>query len=180
MLLFAGAAPADELLVPAADQAAILKKIWTLDRTFPTTRTVTVAVLYQKKYRRSQLVADGLAQALRIGTPLVRVVMVDLELVPAAEFLPKDTDVAFIVPLRAVDVNSIAREARSRRVRTVTCVAEYVNDGVSVGIAVEKERPRILINLEAARAEGSEYSSQLLALARIVRTTGGPRVQAAN
>ena len=45
---------------------------------------------------------------------------------------------------------------------------EYVEEGIAVGIGLRNMRPLILINLEAARAEGAAFSSQLLSLARIV------------
>ena len=45
---------------------------------------------------------------------------------------------------------------------------EYVEAGVSVGIGIRRDRPLIIVNLAQARAEGTAFSSQLLALARIV------------
>ena len=50
----------------------------------------------------------------------------------------------------------------------MTGVPEYVDQGVAVGVGIRKDRPLIIVNLEQARAEGSVFSSQLLALARIV------------
>ena len=55
-----------------------------------------------------------------------------------------------------------------RRFRTITGVPEYVDQGLAVGIGIRRDRPLIIVNLEQARAEGAAFSSQLLALARIV------------
>lgn len=76
--------------------------------------------------------------------------------------------VVYVTPLRSVDVAEIARISRSRGLRTVTGVPEYVEEGIAVGIGERKARPLIIINLRGARAEGSDFSSQLLNLARIV------------
>ena len=40
---------------------------------------------------------------------------------------------------------------------------------VAVGITLQQSRPSLIINLPAARAEGSDFSSQLLKLAKVIR-----------
>ena len=65
-------------------------------------------------------------------------------------------------------MSEIGRIGRFRRFRTITGVPEYVDQGLAVGIGIRRDRPLIIVNLEQARAEGAAFSSQLLALARIV------------
>ena len=43
-----------------------------------------------------------------------------------------------------------------------------MENGLAVGVGLRGKKPEILINLEAARAEGADFNAQLLRLARIV------------
>lgn len=51
---------------------------------------------------------------------------------------------------------------------TFTGVPKYVEQGIAVGIGIQDRKPKIHINLSASKAEGAEFSSQLLKLAEIV------------
>ena len=79
-----------------------------------------------------------------------------------------NANIVYVAPLRAVDVGDIGRITRQRDIRSVTGIPGYVDLGIAVGIGLRNRRPLIIINLEAARAEGAAFSSQLLSLARIV------------
>jgi hypothetical protein len=48
-----------------------------------------------------------------------------------------------------------------------------VDEGIAIGLDLKAERPEIVVNLEGARAEGADFTAQLLKLARLVQ--GGPR-----
>jgi hypothetical protein len=170
ILLLGGSLRADEPLVPTDVQLAVFAKVWTLDRNFPANGDVKMAVLYQSHYRTSMAVRDEIVQAAP-GVPGLRCTFIDLDTdTNSLDRLlkPGDVQVIYIAPLRAFEVDGITRLARSRHLRTVTGVPEYVEQGVALGLTVRKDRPLILVNLNAARAEGSEFSSQLLKLARIV------------
>ena len=54
------------------------------------------------------------------------------------------------------------------KLTTLTGVPDYVRRGVAVGIGVEQDKPQILINLGAARAEGSDFDASLLRIAIVV------------
>jgi hypothetical protein len=160
----------EDLLVPAEAQWPILRNVWSYDRSFPRDRAARVAILYQEKYRRSQSVKEEL-MASALATPAAAQ-MIPVNLRPEisiADQLPEGVDVVYVTPMRAVDVAAITRATRTRRVRTVTPVADYVMSGIALGIVVEQDRPRIMINLQAANAEGADYSAQLLKLVRLVR-----------
>jgi hypothetical protein len=74
-----------------------------------------------------------------------------------------------VTPLRAADLRLLMAAARTSRITTVTGVPEYVETGLAIGIGVKGERPEIVINLTASRAEGADLDAQLLKLARIVK-----------
>ena len=47
-------------------------------------------------------------------------------------------------------------------------VPVFVEDGLAVGIAMKGNRPLVVINLTASKAEGADFSSQLLHIAKII------------
>ena len=77
-------------------------------------------------------------------------------------------NILYIAPLRTLELNRITRLSRARKLMTLTGVPHYVKSGLAVGIGVRGKNPRIIINLPAARAEGSNFSSQLLRLAKVI------------
>ena len=44
----------------------------------------------------------------------------------------------------------------------------YVEGGLAIGVDMKGDRPEIVINLAASRAEGAELNAHLLKLARVV------------
>jgi hypothetical protein len=47
-------------------------------------------------------------------------------------------------------------------------VSRYVPLGVAVGARLQAERPRLLLNLQAARRAGADFSAELLKLAEVI------------
>jgi len=168
-LLLAAAASAS-MPVPVDVQTELFINIGKLDRTFDSNKGITIGIVYQQGYPESVSVKDDLiASVKRRNLPIV---CVPLE-AGSAQLLRKrlsetDANIIYVAPLRSVDVTEIGQITRKRKIRTVTGVPEYVELGIAVGIGLRNKRPLIIINLGSARAEGANFSSQLLALARIV------------
>lgn len=79
-------------------------------------------------------------------------------------------DVFYVTPMRGADIEQIARIARARQIHTMAGLTEYLLIGLSVGVGVRNDRPRIMINLDAAKAEGAAYQAPLLQMSEIVTT----------
>jgi len=58
--------------------------------------------------------------------------------------------------------------ANKNKVLSVTNCPDLVSKGIAFGISFEKEKPKILINLSAARQEGLNLSSDVLQLDNII------------
>lgn len=178
-LVLPGAAPAQEMPVPVEVQQALFAKILTYERTLQAgaDEAIVVGVVYQSRYRESLRTRDALLEAaeaepltLSNGTPL-RFVPVELTETDAleAQLEAASVDVLYVAPLRAQRIDVIAALCRTRRILTLTGVPGYLDEGLSVSIGLkEGRRPEILINLQAAEAQGAQFSARLLNLARIV------------
>lgn len=169
LLATALTAAAAEAPIPVDVQLALFTKIWKLDRNFADDGEVTVAILYQESHRPSAAVNAAILSWARTA-PHVRFVQVAIDEVPSmSELLSTlNVDVFYVTPMRGIDVAAIARVARTRHIRTITGVPDYVYQGIAVGLGVRNDRPLIMINVAAARAEGSAFQAQLLQLALLV------------
>lgn len=167
---------AQEMAVPVEVQLPLFLKILTFDRSLGAPPLV-LGVVYQGKYRTSADVADRVRQTTKgalspgAGAQPLRVVLLDIDEVgDLSEALSRlHVRVVYVSPLRAVAIRSISDVTRRAGIRTLTGVPGYVDDGLGIGIDLKGDRPEIVVNLEASRAEGADLDAQLLKLARIVR-----------
>ena len=77
-------------------------------------------------------------------------------------------NVLYITPDAGEKIKEICSACRSAKVLTLTGVEEYMNQGVSLGIGLEGEKPKIIINLFAVRAEGHNFDSNFLRICRVI------------
>ena len=78
-------------------------------------------------------------------------------------------DAVFVCPGLELDLGAIAEVAHRRKVSTLTSVPDFVEKGIALGVTAEDGKPRLVVNLTASRAEGSQLSSELIGLARVIR-----------
>lgn len=173
------ALPAQDTEVPVDVQITLLYKILTFDRKLGARAPgddIVVAILYQSAFRASAVVHREVLDALKrrgdstiAGHP-VHWVSLELSETPqlAGAFVRDRVDVIYVAPLRGIDLDGILAAARSKRVTSFTGVPQFVDRGLAVGIGLQRDRPRILINLTAARAEGADFTSQLLRVATVI------------
>ncbi|MEO8382047.1 MAG: YfiR family protein [Acidobacteriota bacterium] len=154
--------------VPVPVQLALFEKIWKLDRSFPPRQEIVLAVLYQESYEASTAAKGLVLEWGRRNKVRCAVVVMD-EKDAWAALKGIEADVFYVAPMRGANIEEIARIAKARQIRTMAGLSEYVPLGISIGIGVRNDRPLILVNLDAARAEGAAYQAQLLQLAEIVR-----------
>ncbi len=69
-------------------------------------------------------------------------------------------------------LSAVIKTCEKLRVGTLTAVPEYLEAGVALGFVWQKDRYQIVINLEAARAQGLNFSSQFLKLTTVRKTNG--------
>ena len=136
---------------------------------------IVIGILFQERFRSSLEIKTEMEEEFGkvgldslIGLP-VRLQAWNLEEVAALDSL-REVDVLYITPLRAVNVEQVTAFSRKYHILTFTGVPDYMapSSGASVGVELKGGRPQIVINLSAAKAEGADFSSQLLKLARVV------------
>ncbi len=171
-------ASAQDIEVPMSIQVALLSKILSFDRNLERQDgAIVVGVVYQRRVRASVLAKESVISLVgretrATGGVPIRCLPIDLTDVASLDsaIVENDIDVLYITPLRAVNLQSITAISRKRGVLTSTGVTEYVPKGVAVGFGAEQERPRILVNLPAAKAEGADLSSGLLKLVQLIES----------
>ena len=164
--------------VPVDVQVPVLLKVLTFDRRIADARgeNLVVGVLYQSGYRLSGTVRDGVVNALnRTGSTgpanrALNVVTIDADVTEKLdEALTRlGVKVLYVTPLRAFDLDGLVKATRRTRTLTLTGVPDYVEAGLSIGLDLRQDRPQILVNLRAARAEGADLAAPLLSLATVV------------
>ena len=176
---FMSGAVAQEMSVPVDTQFRLFMKILEFDKNLGGAgeEGVVIGVLYQERYRQSVGAMERLLElADRSGQERSRglktvwtAIRIDGRRGLESVVEGRKIDVFYVTPLRAYDIERIASFTRANKIRTITGVPEYCESGLAVSIDTKRGRPSIIVNLEAAKAEGADYSSQLLKLARIVK-----------
>jgi hypothetical protein len=169
VLMIAGGLCSSAAEVPVEIQMPLLVTIWKLDRNFKVDGgSVTVAIIFQETNHESAAAHNAVTKWLvRKNVKAVSVALDRSDALESLRTLP--ADVFYVTSMRGVDIEKIAAIARSRQIRTMAATPEYVRLGLNVAIGARNDRPLVIINLEAARAEGAAYQAQLLQLAEIVK-----------
>jgi hypothetical protein len=181
LLLIAGLrAYAQDMPVPAGLQAQIFIKVLLFDRAYERRAEdgFVVAVLYQEGYRRSFLAREEFAaaaahwgeEAPATVSFLCSFIDVDKATDLPAALAASGADILYVAPLRSFDIGRIAAVGRDMRLPSYTGVPEYLDAGLAVSLDLRDDKPRILINLKAAKEAGAEFDSRILSLARIIES----------
>ncbi len=183
-----GVGSAQEVAVPVAVQMPIMVKILSFDRKLSARAggRLVIGVLFQGRYRASAHVAEDVCRSLdampvgalgSLQTLERSCVAIDLDDTPALDAALKrlGVQVLYVSPLRAFPLDAVFAASRAARITTLTGVTRYVETGLAIGVDMKGDRPEIVINLAASRAEGADLTAHLLKLARVVGKDAGGR-----
>jgi len=179
---------AQDVAVPVAVQVPILAKTLSFDRRLPERAggRLVVGVLFQSRYRTSANIAEEVCRSLGALPPgalgalesLERsCVALDIDGKASLEAMLRQHQVRvlYVSPLRAYPLENVIALTRAERITTLTGVPRYVEGGLAIGVDMKRDRPEIVINLAASRAEGADLNAHLLKLARVVGDEVGTR-----
>lgn len=165
--------------IPADVQVLLFSKIWMFDRSVAEKDHIIVAVLYQSTLRTSAEAKDQLIGAVRADGSKIQCVPVALDDVGhiTRELEKVQADVFYVTEMRGIDISDVVRISRARHIKTITVVAGYVEDGIAIGLRVQNDKPVIVVNLSAAKAEGSDLTAQLLHVSTIIDAPAGKEIK---
>lgn len=166
-----------------ADSAAIQRDVLVLVRAVATDKNLQrrfgaelkVGVVYAGKQPK-----DESAQALAVFGALGSVTIGGLELqsaplpwTDAEAFGPAvvdgEFDVIFVPSGLDAAAEAVPAVSREHKRTTITRHRPYVESGLGLGVELFEGKPRIVVNLDASKAEGSAYPSTLLRMADVIR-----------
>ncbi len=168
-----------EEALPVAVHVPVLLKVLSFKRSLVPRAgaELIIGIVYQRNFRASLKTKEKLLEMFNgpsvhtIGNTPIRCVSIEVtdgrEL--AKDGLRDDVDVLYITPMRAISLERVTAASRSKQLLTLTGVPEYVKAGISIGIGSLDNKPIVLVNLAALRAEGAPFNSQLLNIAKVVR-----------
>jgi hypothetical protein len=171
--------------IPAGVQMLLFSKIWMFDRSVAAKGEIVMAVLYQSTFRESAEAKDQVMSAVRADGSLTGAIGVDgskIRCIPVAlddvgqisSVLQRvKADVFYVTEMRGINILDVVRVSRARHIKTITVVGGYLEAGVAIGLRVRSDKPVIVVNLRAAKAEGSDLTGQLLKVAMIVGEPAG-------
>lgn len=168
--------------LPPDLQVKLLLKILTFDRNLEerADSVVAVGIVYNEESEASKKARLDFSAALEDysekkvkGLPVTHV---SLEYSSWSDLSAKIRDysvsVLYITPGNSDNLKGVLKASRAQRALTACGVVGYVEEGISVGMVLKGKNPQILVNLPSAKAEGCNFSSQLLKLARVISLNG--------
>jgi hypothetical protein len=81
----------------------------------------------------------------------------------------QNVDVMYVCAGLEADLPAIIEVTRKRRTISIGSREEHVQRGLAIGVFQVDGKPTIVVNLPAAKAEGSAFSSDLLRLAKVIK-----------
>jgi len=179
LLTLPAAVRAQDMEAPAAVQIPLLYKILTFDRNLGERAAgddLVIGIVFQTGYRGSVVAREQVEEAFQqlkdstiSGHPVhwVTIEFKDAEALKLS-LSRNRVDVIYVTPLRGVELDPIKLAARAAGITTFTGVPGYVDRGLALGVGIARDRPQIIVNIAAARAEGSDFASQLLRVSKVV------------
>lgn len=168
---------AQQIEVPMEIQYNILLKVLSYDKNLSRfgTDEIRIGVFYQSGFKASAAAKDELSESISkskikdIDKRKISVFYSNLDYEsPAAFIKEKKISVIYFLPLRAVSIENILTDTKKIKILSCSAVKDYLSEGVAISFALKSSKPEILVNLKAAKSEGTDFSSQLLKIVTVI------------
>lgn len=170
--------PAHPQLIPETTQLPIYFKLLTYNRTLWVDRTepLRIGLLQRRNSHESRDNHDAMLEALSASTDKTinglgfdfATLSWDADGQLAEVIETANVDVIYVTAGHDDQLDTIARSCRAAGLLSMAGREGYVARGLSVGLELDGERPRIEVNLEALAAEGHQLDSRVLRLCKVV------------
>jgi uncharacterized protein DUF4154 len=166
---------AQTMTVEADRQVQILMKVLTYDRQFEAKAgpMLTIGIVYVAADPDSVKAADQIGTTLKgySDKPIKKIPftfkMIEYTTPAAVEQKVKaeGIDLLYVAPGNTKNLVDLIRISQQHKITTATGVLDYVGKGVAIGVGIERDKPRIHINVASSKSEGSEFDASLLQIA---------------
>jgi hypothetical protein len=89
--------------------------------------------------------------------------------VVAFDALPPGQKPTIVFVGSAADPAAVTKYTRGNRVLSVTNVSGFVDKGVTLGVGLENNKPKVLLNLTGSESEGMNWDPKILKISKTVR-----------
>lgn len=166
---------AQTMTVEADRQVQILLKVLTYDRQFEAKagQRLKIGIVYVSSDDASRKAADEIGTTLKsyADKPIKKIpfsfVMIAYTTPGAVEQTIKAEGIGllYVAPGNTKHLADLVRISQQHKITTATGVLDYVTKGIAIGVGIERDKPRIHINLASCKSEGSEFDASLLQIA---------------
>lgn len=172
--------PSNPYYLNPARELELLKKILVFERNWKNKagQELVIGILYQKSSSISSWamedwlnLQENLEEADRqLNGISISFQKIDLEPLSSLEtaLIENRIQILYITPIESRNTTRILAEITKicgrLKIGTFSAVPEYLNAGIAIGFELGQQKPQILINLEASRSQGFDFSSQFLRL----------------
>ncbi len=171
---------AEEVPVPADLQVSLILKILTYDRVLKDRcpESVEIGILYIEGNKESESNRD---QVLKVFQNLgnnrtisqlpfnFKTVKWESEDKLMEAITKQKINLLYVMPGQADNLGKIKAISQKQKILTVSGVPSYAKSGLSVALGVENQKPQIIINLPASKAEGVDFDSKLLRISTVYK-----------
>ena len=103
------------------------------------------------------------------GSAIDKDASVSIAEVTAYESMPPSSKPTLIFVGEKADPAAVTKYTRGNQILSVTNVASFVERGVTLGIEMENDKPKVLLNLTSSESEGLNWDPKILKISRTVR-----------
>jgi hypothetical protein len=166
--------------VRPSQQSVLILRILAYDRNLKARAgsSVTIALLYKAGEADSEAANKSVGTAIEevskganiAGLP-VRVVHIPFTDVAAFEAKAASEKVAavYVCPGLGDAVKGVSAVTRRRQMLSIAGTESYLTSGLGIGILMRSDKPTVVVNLPATKAEGADLDAGLLRVAEVIR-----------
>jgi hypothetical protein len=103
------------------------------------------------------------------GSAIGKAASVSITDVIAYESMPPASKPTLIFVGEGADLAVVTKYTRGNQILSVTNVASFVERGVTLGVEMENNKPKLLLNLTSSESEGLHWDPKILKISRTVR-----------
>jgi hypothetical protein len=103
------------------------------------------------------------------GSAIDKDAKISISDVIAYDSMPPSSKPTLIFVGEGADPAVVTKYTRGNQILSVTNVASFVERGVTLGIEMENNKPKVLLNLTSSESEGLNWDPKILKISRTVR-----------